>query len=190
VSVWDFNCPNCGQRGRWGTADFPKRGTVPFGAGGGGQTVCECARCRTALRIQAPWFFFGARPHVVSAELLKEAQERERAEQAGYARGRLLEALSRLSAPALEQQEYLESIDAQGYPEELVNEPVDVRELGLDACGVGARGAESLAAIDRQVEEMNEREELWHMGALASAPEWEELRRLARIAADDARRGW
>jgi hypothetical protein len=163
---------------------------VPPDVEGHGQLICECSRCHTSLRIAAPWYFFGARPHVIPAWVLEEAQRRGGNDQPGSARGRLLEALARLSASANEQQEYLAAIEADEWADELVEEFIDTLQLGRAACGIGDRGHESVIAIFQQVELMKGRDGIWSPSALSSAPEWEQMRRLARIAADDVRRGW
>lgn len=94
------------------------------------------------------------------------------------------ESVTRLGAPAWRQVAYLRRLGVHPSVDELA---LDFHELALLAASCAARGeltgaeAELVARLDAKLDAMSgtDRAELWTPDALASAPEWDDVRELA-----------
>jgi hypothetical protein len=104
-----------------------------------------------------------------------------------FLRGRLLEVLARLAAPADEQIVYLQDLGTWPGADELALELDDLVGFLPEAVGCGELSEEEESLI-RRVDDLLERmsgeehAELWNVSQLALAKEWAEVRRLASLA--------
>lgn len=105
-------------------------------------------------------------------------------EQTGAYRHLVRESVARLGAPARRQVAYLRRLGVHPSVDELA---LDFHELALLADTNAVRGeltdseAELVARLDAKLDAMSgtDRAELWTPDALASAPEWDDVRELA-----------
>jgi hypothetical protein len=94
-------------------------------------------------------------------------------------------AVNRLGSDAEHQLEHLATLGSPGLADELAQELDDVLGAALAAPGVlTPEQATTLRALDQQLDAMSgvEHADLWAEGSIRTAPEWDEVRRLARLA--------
>jgi hypothetical protein len=100
-------------------------------------------------------------------------------------------AVERLTSDAENQLKYLATLGWPGSADELAQELDDVLRAALAAPGLLTAEQEArLRALDQQLDDMSgaERADLWTEPSVRTSPEWDEVRRLARLALESLRR--